>query len=62
MFARMDALNRHLRSESGAACRALQPLLTNDEEPADTEVGVGAGDALAVISHLSEALEVTQTS
>jgi len=30
-FARMDALNRHLRSDAGTECQARQPLLTNDQ-------------------------------
>ncbi|THH07163.1 hypothetical protein EW145_g3580, partial [Phellinidium pouzarii] len=29
-FARMDALNRHLRSDAGMECQARQPILTND--------------------------------
>ncbi|KAI5120115.1 hypothetical protein M0805_002199 [Coniferiporia weirii] len=29
-FARMDALNRHLRSDAGTECQSRQPILTNE--------------------------------
>ncbi|TDL14154.1 hypothetical protein BD410DRAFT_278133 [Rickenella mellea] len=42
-FARMDALNRHLRSEAGTECLARQPILTNSDEP-NNPVMLGNGE------------------
>ncbi|KLO17086.1 hypothetical protein SCHPADRAFT_821976 [Schizopora paradoxa] len=43
-FARMDALNRHLRSDAGTECQARQPLLTSDQ-PNNPELQNTNGDA-----------------
>ncbi|KAL5504328.1 hypothetical protein ACEPAH_8402 [Sanghuangporus vaninii] len=45
-FARMDALNRHLRSDAGTDCQAQQPILTSEtpNNPAAIAAGIGVSN------------------